>query len=187
MKNEITASRFQKIILTWFDQHGRKHLPWQQNKTPYRVWISEIMLQQTQVQTVIHYFERFMQQFPDLQALAHAHEDQVLHLWAGLGYYSRARMLHRAAKIIASTYQNKFPNTLVALKEIPGIGPSTAGAILALAFNQQATILDGNVKRVLTRLHAVNTPVNEKNTEKNYGKLLFLTRLKNAWRIIHKR
>ena len=157
---------FQKIILNWFDKNGRKHLPWQQNKTPYRIWISEIMLQQTQVQTVIPYFERFMQEFPDLDALANATEDAVLHLWAGLGYYTRARMLHRAAKIIVTHYQNKFPNTLAELKQLPGIGPSTAGAILALAFNQQATILDGNVKRVLARLHGIREPIDAKEIEK---------------------
>ena len=161
----LTALRFQKLLLTWFDQHGRKHLPWQHNKTPYRVFISEIMLQQTQVSTVIPYFERFMQTFPDVASLAFAKEDEVLHLWAGLGYYSRARNLHRAAKIILNEYNGTFPSTIAALQKLPGIGPSTAGAIAAIAFNQQAPILDGNVKRVLTRLHGIMTPVDEKVTE----------------------
>jgi A/G-specific adenine glycosylase len=160
-----TPQQFQALLLNWFDCHGRKHLPWQQNKTPYRVWISEIMLQQTQVNTVIPYFERFMRQFPDLTSLAAAHEDEVLHLWAGLGYYSRARNLHRAAKTIMETCRGNFPNTLSALLQLPGIGPSTAGAILAIAFNQKAPILDGNVKRVLARFHGMTEPVNEKRTE----------------------
>ena len=167
----IQAHQFQKLILEWFDLNGRKHLPWQQNKNPYRVWVSEIMLQQTQVQTVIDYFQRFMQHFPDLQTLAQAPEDDVLYLWAGLGYYSRARMLHRAAKIIATQHQYHFPDNLDDLKNIPGIGPSTAGAILAIAFNKPATILDGNVKRVLSRLHAIKTPINDKNTEKKLWEL----------------
>lgn len=157
--------QFQKSILAWFDLHGRKQLPWQQNKTPYRVWLSEIMLQQTQVATVIPYFERFMQHFPDLTALAKAHEDEVLHLWAGLGYYSRARNLHRAAKMVMDQFNGAFPNTLEDLQSLPGIGASTAGAILAIAFNQAAAILDGNVKRVLTRFHGITEPINEKRIE----------------------
>src|SRR5579862_6423950 len=161
----MKVTQFQKSILTWFDQHGRKHLPWQKNKTPYRVWVSEIMLQQTQVSTVIPYFERFMLQFPDITQLANAHEDAVLHLWAGLGYYSRARLLHRAANKIVADYHGQFPNTLDELKKLPGIGPSTAGAILAIAFNQTATILDGNVKRVLARFHGITAPINEKKIE----------------------
>src|SRR5437667_12804836 len=105
----MKAAKFQKLILDWFAKHGRKHLPWQQNKTPYRVWVSEIMLQQTQVSTVIPYFKRFIQKFPDLIELAHADEDAVLHLWAGLGYYSRARHLHIAAKLVVEKYNGKIP------------------------------------------------------------------------------
>ena len=146
---------YQKAILHWFDQFGRKTLPWQQNKTPYRVWVSEIMLQQTQVTTVIPYYERFMARFPDLASLAHAGDDEVLHMWTGLGYYSRARNLHRAAKIIFQDLAGEFPATLEELVALPGIGRSTAGAILAIAFNLPATILDGNVKRVLTRFCGV--------------------------------
>lgn len=156
---------FSKLILNWFDVHGRKHLPWQRNKTPYRVWISEIMLQQTQVATVIPYFERFMQLFPDVKTLAAAHEDNVLHVWTGLGYYSRARNLHRAAKMVCEKFKGRFPSTVDELQQLPGIGQSTAGAIIALAFNKQATILDGNVKRVLARVHGVCEPINEKVTE----------------------
>jgi A/G-specific adenine glycosylase len=158
--------QIQKRLLAWFDRHGRKHLPWQQNKTPYRVWVSEIMLQQTQANTVIPYFHRFMQQLPDLASLAHASIDTVLHLWAGLGYYSRARHLHRTAQIIMTQYAGQFPDTFTQLISLPGIGPSTAGAILAIAFNQQTAILDGNVKRVFARLYGLTDPINEKSVEK---------------------
>jgi A/G-specific adenine glycosylase len=161
----ISAKRFQTLLLKWFDQHGRKHLPWQQNKTPYRVWVSETMLQQTQVSTVIPYFERFLDHFPSIEDLARAHEDEVLHLWAGLGYYSRARNLHKAAKMVVNDLAGHFPDTLDTLQILPGIGPSTAGAILAIAYNKSAAILDGNVKRVLTRLHGISEPINEKKIE----------------------
>lgn len=159
----ISSALFQSTLLDWFDQHGRKNLPWQQNKTPYRVWISEIMLQQTQVTTVIPYFERFISRFPDLLSLANANQDEVLHLWAGLGYYSRARNLHSAAKMLISEFQGRFPDTIDALIKLPGIGQSTAGAICAIAFQKKAVILDGNVKRVLTRLFAIKEwPGNKK-------------------------
>lgn len=151
-------------LLKWFDQFGRKNLPWQQDKTPYRVWVSEIMLQQTQVTTVIPYFSTFMQQFPTVESLAAATEDQVLHQWTGLGYYTRARNLHRSAKMIASQYQGKLPDELASLEALPGIGRSTAGAILALGFGLQATILDGNVKRVLTRFHGITQWSGDKQT-----------------------
>jgi A/G-specific adenine glycosylase len=140
---------FQQAVLTWFDRHGRKDLPWQQAITPYRVWVSEIMLQQTQVITVIPYFQRFMQSFPSVETLAKADLDTVLQHWAGLGYYARARNLHKAANIIAA--QSTFPNSLDALTALPGIGLSTAGAILSIAFQIPTPILDGNVKRVLAR------------------------------------
>lgn len=156
---------FQNAILKWFDQHGRKTLAWQQNKTPYRVWISEIMLQQTQVATVIPYFERFMQRFPDIYTLSDAEEDEVLHLWSGLGYYTRARCLHRAAKIIIKEYNGQFPHSVAELEALPGIGPSTAAAIYAISYNKPAAILDGNVKRVLTRFHGIQEPINTKAVE----------------------
>lgn len=162
----MSPLKFQKLILGWFDQHGRKHLPWQKNKIPYRVWVSEIMLQQTQVNTVIPYYETFMRQFPNLSSLANAREDEVLHLWAGLGYYSRARNLHRAAKMIMQEFSGKFPDNLDDLQQLPGIGRSTAGAILSIAYNQQAAILDGNVKRVLTRFLGITEIVTDKNVEK---------------------
>ncbi len=147
---------FSKHILTWFAQHGRKNLPWQQPATPYRVWVSEIMLQQTQVNTVIPYFERFIEKFPALKTLAQADLDDVLSLWAGLGYYARARNLHKTANIICEQYNGEFPTTVAALQNLPGIGRSTAGAILALSMNIHAPILDGNVKRVLARFHAIS-------------------------------
>lgn len=151
-----TAENFSQQVLTWFHQQGRKHLPWQQNKTPYRVWISEIMLQQTQVATVIPYYLRFMESFPTIVDLANASEDNVLHHWTGLGYYARARNLHKSAKIIRDDYQGTFPETLDEVIALPGIGRSTAGAILSLALKKHHSILDGNVKRVLARCFTVD-------------------------------
>lgn len=161
----MNPQQFHSAILQWFDQHGRKHLPWQENKTPYRVWLSEIMLQQTQVSTVIPYFLKFLQRFPDLASLANATEDEVLHLWAGLGYYSRGRNLLRAAKMVMKEFNGEFPSSVPELVKLPGIGQSTAGAIIAIAFNQHATILDGNVKRVLARFHCITEPVSDKKAE----------------------
>jgi A/G-specific adenine glycosylase len=142
-------------LLAWFDRHGRHDLPWQNAITPYRVWVSEIMLQQTQVATVIPYFERFMARFPTLRALADASEDEVLHHWTGLGYYARARNLQRAARLVCEHHGGEFPRERQAIEALPGIGRSTASAILAIACGQRAAILDGNVKRVLGRLHAI--------------------------------
>jgi len=149
-------SVFSQKVLAWFKKHGRKDLPWQQNISPYRVWVSEIMLQQTQVSTVIPYFDRFMKRFPTVKSLANAPEDQILHLWTGLGYYARARNLHRAAKIIVQEFKGQFPDTLESIQLLPGIGRSTAGAIVSIAFQKPAPVLDGNVKRVLARYLAVN-------------------------------
>lgn len=146
---------FSTRLLKWFDQHGRKDLPWQQNPTPYRVWVSEIMLQQTQVATVIPYFERFMKSFPDIASLATATQDDVLHHWAGLGYYARGRNLHKAAQVIRDRHGGSFPKTLDEVTALPGIGRSTAGAILSLSLGQYHPILDGNVKRVLARHCAI--------------------------------
>ena len=146
---------FSKNVLNWFEQQGRKHFPWQQQKTLYRVWISEIMLQQTQVTTVIPYYERFMTSFPDINDLANSDEDNVLHHWTGLGYYARARNLHKSAKIIRDQYNGKFPTDIEQVIALPGIGRSTAGAILSLSLKQHHPILDGNVKRVLARFHMV--------------------------------
>jgi A/G-specific adenine glycosylase len=151
----FAGEKFATALLAWFDTHGRKHLPWQQQITPYRVWISEIMLQQTQVATVIPYYERFMQRFPDVRALAAADDDEVLHLWTGLGYYARARNLLKAARLIVSEHGGEFPDNIDAVQELPGIGRSTAGAILAISKAQRHPILDGNVKRVLTRCFGI--------------------------------
>ena len=142
-------------LLTWFDRHGRKNLPWQIDPTPYRVWVSEIMLQQTQVTTVIPYYQRFMQRFPDVSTLAEADQDEVLHLWSSLGYYARGRNLHQAARIICAQHEGKVPDDIDTLQSLPGIGRSSAGSILSLAGGQRHPILDGNVKRVLCRYHAV--------------------------------
>lgn len=149
------GSHFSQKLLAWYDREGRKDLPWQKKLMPYNVWVSEIMLQQTQVSTVIPYYQRFMTEFPTLQSLANAPLDQVLHLWAGLGYYSRARNLHRTAIIIANEFHGRFPKCVDTLQQLPGIGRSTAGAIAAIAMKQKAPILDGNVKRVLTRYAAI--------------------------------
>ena len=153
-------------LLAWFDRHGRHDLPWQHPRTPYRVWLSEIMLQQTQVAVVIPYFERFIQTLPDLASLANASQDEVLALWSGLGYYARARNLHAAAKRCVELHDGDLPRDLDALVALPGIGRSTAGAILSQAWGDAAPILDGNVKRVLCRLFGVDgwpgTPAVEK-------------------------
>ncbi|HEY3518824.1 MAG TPA: A/G-specific adenine glycosylase [Gammaproteobacteria bacterium] len=142
-------------LLAWFDAHGRHDLPWQLERTPYSVWVSEIMLQQTQVGTVIPFYLRFMQRFPTVEALAAAPLDDVLAHWAGLGYYARARNLWSAARMVMEQYGGEVPTTFDALHALPGIGRSTAGAILAQAHGQRWPILDGNVKRVLARYHAV--------------------------------
>ncbi len=142
-------------LLAWYDQNGRHDLPWHQDRNPYRVWVSEIMLQQTQVTTVTPYFQAFMERFPDVQALADAPVDDVLSHWSGLGYYARARNLHKAAKQVVDGHGGEFPADQTQLEALKGIGRSTAAAILAQALEKRATILDGNVKRVLARYHAV--------------------------------
>ncbi len=146
---------FARRLLDWFDHHGRHDLPWQREITPYRVWVSEIMLQQTQVATVIPYFERFMARFPDIGTLAAAELDSVLSHWSGLGYYARARNLHRAAQMVRSEHDGRFPEDIEQVQALPGIGRSTAGAILSLALDQHHAILDGNCKRVLARYFAI--------------------------------
>ena len=150
-----STANFAERLLAWYATDGRKGLPWQRNRDPYPIWISEIMLQQTQVTTVIPYFERFLHQFPNIAVLAQAPIDDVLHLWTGLGYYARARNLHKAAQQIQKIHAGQFPQTLDQVVELPGVGLSTAGAILSFAFGQTHTILDGNVKRVLSRHGAV--------------------------------
>ena len=146
---------FAARLLAWFEVHGRHGLPWQQDPTPYRVWVSEVMLQQTQVATVIPYYERFMARFPDVRSLAAAPLDEVLHLWTGLGYYARARNLQHCAQALVARHGGEFPQDIDAMVALPGIGRSTAGAILALSRGQRHPILDGNVKRVLARVFGI--------------------------------
>ncbi|MDR9892704.1 A/G-specific adenine glycosylase [Pseudenterobacter timonensis] len=162
----MQASQFSALVLDWYDKYGRKTLPWQIEKTPYKVWLSEVMLQQTQVATVIPYFERFMARFPTVTDLANAPLDEVLHLWTGLGYYARARNLHHAAQQVATRHNGIFPQTFEEVAALPGVGRSTAGAILSLSLNQHFPILDGNVKRVLARCYAVSGWPGKKEVEK---------------------
>lgn len=156
---------FAQSVLQWYDKFGRKHLPWQQNKTLYGVWLSEVMLQQTQVATVIPYFERFIKTFPNVTALANASQDEVLHLWTGLGYYARARNLHKAAQKIRDEFDGDFPIDFDHVWALPGVGRSTAGAILSSVLDQPYPILDGNVKRVLSRYFEVKGWPGEKKVE----------------------
>lgn len=162
----IDTKRYAPALLAWFDVSGRHDLPWQHPRTPYRVWLSEIMLQQTQVRVVIPYFERFIAALPDLRALAAAPQDDVMALWSGLGYYARARNLHAAAKRCVELHGGELPRDIDALTALPGIGRSTAAAILSQAWGDPHAILDGNVKRVLARVFGVagwpGTPANEK-------------------------
>jgi A/G-specific adenine glycosylase len=170
MTTPATGARaLRRRLLAWYDRHGRKDLPWQRSRDPYRIWVSEIMLQQTQVRTVIPYYERFLKRFPDVETLARARLDSVLHHWTGLGYYARARNLKQAAETIVCAHGGRFPRDIESVAALPGIGRSTAGAILAFAFDQRHPILDGNVKRVLARLHAIDAPV----TQRDAGKLLW--------------
>lgn len=152
---EYSPEQFNQSVLHWFDKHGRHDLPWQKNKSAYHTWISEVMLQQTQVATVIPYFHRFIDRFPDVTSLARAEIDEVLHLWTGLGYYARARNLHKAANQVCELHQGEFPLSVDELEALSGIGRSTAGAILSISSGRRAAILDGNVKRVLARFYAV--------------------------------
>jgi A/G-specific adenine glycosylase len=153
--NPATLPASSICLLDWWDRHGRKNLPWQHPRSPYPVWVSEIMLQQTQVQTVIPYFERFIKRFPDLPTLAKAPLDDVLALWAGLGYYARGRNLHRAAGVCMEQHAGELPGTAAQLAALPGIGDSTANAIWSQAWDQPAPVLDGNVRRVLSRHAAI--------------------------------
>ncbi|MBD3265713.1 A/G-specific adenine glycosylase [bacterium] len=165
MKKPIAIRR---ALLNWFRKNKRA-LPWRQTKEPYRIWISEIMLQQTRVEAVIGYYHRFLEAFPTIHALARAKEDHVLKLWEGLGYYSRARNLHRAAKIVVNDQNGEFPDTLDTIQALPGIGKYTAAAIGSIAHGLRAPVLDGNVKRVVTRLYAVEAFIEQaKTTEKLY-------------------
>jgi len=157
---------FNVSIIKWHKKFGRHDLPWQKSKDPYHVWVSEIMLQQTQVVTVISYYQKFITKFKTIKALAQASEDLVLSMWSGLGFYSRARNLHAASIMIMKEYSGHFPDNFQDMIKLPGIGRSTAGAILAFCFNKPYPILDGNVKRVLSRVYGITTPINNSSTEK---------------------
>lgn len=164
MANKMKET-FSDKLLEWFDVYGRHDLPWQHEISAYRVWVSEIMLQQTQVKTVIPYYQKFMQRFPSVTDLASATQEQVLSHWAGLGYYARGRNLHKSAQIIVHKHAGKFPTDFESIVALPGIGRSTAGAILSIALKQRYAILDGNVKRVLSRYYAVEGWPGEKAVE----------------------
>ncbi len=162
---------FSEQLIQWQQQHGRHHLPWQASRDPYRIWVSEIMLQQTQVSTVIPYFERFIARFPDVAGLAEASEEEVLTFWAGLGYYARGRNLHRAARQIMEQHQGVFPRELEDIVALPGIGRSTAAAISAFAFGARYAILDGNVRRVLARAFGIEGWPGDKKVEAHLWQL----------------
>ena len=166
LAGDAAASAFALPLIAWQRAHGRHTLPWQNTRDPYRVWLSEIMLQQTQVATVLGYYERFLQRFPDVQALAAATLDDVFALWSGLGYYSRARNLHRCAQAVVAEHGGRFPGHSDALTTLPGIGRSTAAAIAAFCFGERVAILDGNVKRVLTRVLAFDGDLAEAKHER---------------------
>ena len=165
MVSEQQVQAFAPALITWQRAHGRHGLPWQGGTDPYRVWLSEVMLQQTQVSTVLSYFDRFLQRFPTVQALAQASLDEVLSLWSGLGYYSRARNLHRCAQAVCERHAGRFPSSSEALATLPGIGPSTAAAIAAFCFGERVSILDGNVRRVLSRLLAFDGDVSQASAQ----------------------
>ncbi len=164
MRANLNIRKVQPRLLQWFKKHGRV-LPWRRARNPYRIWISEIMLQQTQVDTVIPYYQKFLKVFPTVEVLAKADLSRVLKIWEGLGYYSRARHLHQAAKRIVGQFNGKIPDRLNDLLTLPGIGRYTAGAILSIAYNQEAPVLDGNVKRILCRVYTVSRPLRDLRTE----------------------
>ncbi len=161
-KTEGFATR----LVRWQQEHGRNQLPWQGTRDPYRVWLSEIMLQQTQVSTVIHYFARFTARFADVRALALAHEDEVMGLWSGLGYYTRARNLHRCAQAVVAQHGGQFPRDAATLASLPGIGRSTASAIASICFGERVAILDANVKRVVSRVFAFDGDLSQASQER---------------------
>ena len=160
----VPGGSFARRLLAWWDVHGRKDLPWQRERTPYRVWVAEVMLQQTRASTVVSYFDRFVTRFPDVHALAGAELDEVLHLWSGLGYYARARNLHRAAGVIVRDHGGVMPDDAATAEALPGVGRSTAAAIVAQGYGRRAAILDANVKRVLARRHRVGGAVSSAAT-----------------------
>lgn len=162
---------FAETLVIWQKSHGRNHLPWQNTRDPYRVWLSEIMLQQTQVSTVLDYYAKFLKNFPTVADLAGASQDQVMGLWSGLGYYSRARNLHQCAKDVMTKFGGVFPQTAQELMSLPGIGRSTAAAVASFCFSERVAIMDGNVKRVLTRLWAYDADLSVSKNEKKLWQL----------------
>ncbi|MEW9121205.1 MAG: A/G-specific adenine glycosylase [Thermotaleaceae bacterium] len=167
---ETILENIQKSLVDWFEKNHRK-LPWRETKNPYLIWVSEVMLQQTRVDTVIPYFHKFIEVFPSLQSLAEADEEDVLRIWAGLGYYSRARNLHRGAKVVQDNYGGTIPESLKELLKIPGIGTYTAGAILSIAYGKPVPAVDGNVMRVFSRLFIVEKDISENSTKKEMEKI----------------
>lgn len=168
--NKRIKARIQHQLLGWYEENARD-LPWRNSRDPYAIWVSEIMLQQTRVETVIPYYQRWLAAYPSVQSLAEAEEDQVLKTWEGLGYYNRARNLQAAARIVVEQHQGALPADLQALQDLPGIGRYTAGAILSIAFNQPAPILDGNLRRVFTRVFNISSPIQTSGTEKELWKI----------------
>jgi A/G-specific adenine glycosylase len=165
MGKEIDQVR--NVLIEWYRRHHRR-LPWRETRSPYRIWVSEVMLQQTQVQTVLPYYRQFLQDFPDVETLANADLQAVLKAWEGLGYYARARNMHRAAKDIIQIHSGKFPESRNALRELPGVGDYIASAVLSIAFSQPYAVVDGNVKRVLSRLYELAEPVNKSFSYKTF-------------------
>ncbi|WP_343377680.1 A/G-specific adenine glycosylase [Buchnera aphidicola (Formosaphis micheliae)] len=163
---------FSQLIINWYHIFGRKKLPWQIQNTPYKTWLSEIMLQQTQVKTAIPYFKKFIKKFPNIISISKASIQDVLHIWSGLGYYQRAHNLHKTSKIITEKYQGNVPDTFANLIQLPGIGRSTAGAILSLAFGYCYPVLDGNIKRIVSRYYGINTSINKYKTEKKLWNII---------------
>ncbi len=162
---------FSDLIVRWYELYGRHNLPWQGTKDPYRIWLSEVMLQQTQVVTVIPYYQAFLKQFPSIQELASAKEKDIMSHWAGLGYYARALNLHRCAKIVVSNFDGKFPKNSREINLLPGIGRSTAAAIAAFAYQERSPIMDGNVKRIFARYFSIHEDINKVRTINKLWKL----------------
>jgi len=165
-RTEKYSEQFALTVQRWQQQHGRHHLPWQATRDPYRIWLAEIMLQQTQVSAVIGYYQRFLSRFPDLATLARATQDEVMPYWAGLGYYARARNLHRCAQTIMRDHNGAFPPNAQSIMQLPGIGRSTAAAIAAFAYGERSPILDGNVRRVFCRYFGIDGPIDHPDTKR---------------------
>lgn len=169
----ISSISFGETLVAWQKRHGRHSLPWQNTRNAYRIWLSEIMLQQTQVATVIPYYLRFLERFPDVSALAYAEQEEVMSYWSGLGYYSRARNLHRCAQIIVEEYKGIFPSDPVLLEDLPGIGKSTAAAIAVFSSGVRAAILDGNVVRVFSRIFGIAEQASDKKEKEKLWQLAY--------------